>query len=151
MDGPAPLTKDTPIWLSHHQPAEYDRCALIGGRHICRRCLLIWPLAYTFMFLAMAGIRWPRVLDWPLLILLPVPAAIEFVLEHFHRIRYQPSLQTKVTIPMAVALGVGFARYLRDQNDALFWGCTIVYSTIYLAGAYLGAQGAPDNEDPHAR
>lgn len=142
MDGPVPLTNDTPIWLSHHHPAEYDRCALVRGRHVCRRCLLIWPLCYTIMFLALAGVRWPRSLDWPLLILLPVPAAIEFVLEHFHRIAYDRTLQTWVTIPMAVALGVGFERYLNDQNDTLFWGCTIVYSTIYLAAAYLGAQGS---------
>ena len=143
MDGPVPLTKDTPIWLSHHQPAEYDRCVVIRGRHVCHRCLLIWPVVYVVMFAALAGIRWPRALDWPLLILLPVPAAVEFVLEHFHQIPYNRSLQTKVTIPMAIALGVGFERYLRDQNDSLFWGCTIIYSAIYVAAAYIGAQGSP--------
>lgn len=29
---------DTPLWLSHHWPGEYDRCAMVARRHICRRC-----------------------------------------------------------------------------------------------------------------
>jgi hypothetical protein len=129
----------TPLWLSHHSPAQYDRCVLIGRHHVCRRCLLIWPLAYLVMLLALAGLRWPKLLDWPLLIVLPLPATIEFVLEHLKRIPYNRKLQTQVTIPMALALGVGFERYLRDQSDTLFWGCAVVYSTIYLAAVYKGA------------
>ena len=141
MDSPEPAVKDTPLWLSHHQAEEYDRCVVIRGRHVCHRCLLIWPLTYLVMFLALAGLRWPRYMDAPFLILLPVPAAIEFVLEHFHQIAYNRSLQIQVTIPMAVGLGVGFERYLRHQGDGLFWGVTLVYSTIYFAAAYIGAQG----------
>ena len=141
MDGEAAAVKDTPLWLSHHSPAEYDRCVLIRGRHVCHRCLLIWPLTYFVMIVALAGLRWPRVLDGPLLVLLPVPATIEFVLEHFGQIAFNRTLQAQVTIPMAIGLGVGFERYLRDQNDGLFWGCTVIYSTIYLAAAYIGAQG----------
>jgi len=141
MDEPEAAVKDTPLWISHHVPEQYDRCIVVRGRHICHRCLVIWPLAYFVMFAALAGVRWPRFLDWPLLILLPVPATIEFVLEHFHQIPYSRTLQAQVTIPMAIGLGVGFERYLRHQNDGLFWGVTLVYSTIYFAAAYLGAQG----------
>ena len=148
MESRPPAVKDTPLGLSHHSPEEYDRCVLVGKWHVCHRCLLIWPLAYFVMFVALAGVRWPRFLDPWLLILLPIPATIEFVMEHFHQIPYSRTLQAQVTIPMAIGLGVGFERYLRDQNDSLFWAVTIVYSTIYLTAAYIGAQGAPSEPRP---
>ena len=28
-----------PVWLSHHDEREADRCVLIGRTHVCRRCL----------------------------------------------------------------------------------------------------------------
>jgi hypothetical protein len=130
----------TPLWLSHHPPAEYDRCVLVGRHHVCHRCLLIWPVAGLAMFLALAGVRWPTILDWPLLILLPVPATAEFVLEHLGRVRYSRALQAPLTIPMAVGLGVGFERYLRNQADVLFWGCAVGYSAIWFAAAHWGSR-----------
>ena len=36
---------DTPMWLSHHWPSGYDRCTVIAGRHVCRRCLVLYPVA----------------------------------------------------------------------------------------------------------
>ena len=36
---------DTPMYLSHHWPSDYDRCAVVGGMHICRRCLVLYPVA----------------------------------------------------------------------------------------------------------
>jgi hypothetical protein len=90
--------------------------------------------------LALAGARWPTVLDWPLLILLPVPATIEFVLEHLGRIPYRRTLEAPLAIPMAAALGVGFERYLRNHTDILFWGCAIGFSTIWFTAARVGAR-----------
>ena len=40
-----PPVADTPMWLSHHWPSDYDRCAVVAGRHVCRRCLVLYPLA----------------------------------------------------------------------------------------------------------
>ena len=36
----------TPIWLSHHYPEQYDRCVLVGRKHICRRCMALYPLSF---------------------------------------------------------------------------------------------------------
>ena len=33
------------MWHAHHWPDEYDRCTMIGGRPVCRRCLTLYPLA----------------------------------------------------------------------------------------------------------
>ena len=67
------LTGD-PLWLSHHAPADLDRCVTVGGHHVCRRCLLLWPLTFAILALAAAGVRWPRGADGLLLVLLPLPA-----------------------------------------------------------------------------
>src|SRR5438270_6060583 len=97
-----------PMWLSHHYPEDYDRCVRVGNRYICRRCLVLYPVAFLAMALALAGARWPKSLDSVLLVVLPLPAVAEFVLEHLGAIGYRPRFQAAVTVPLGVALGVGF-------------------------------------------
>ena len=132
------LTGD-PLWLSHHAPADLDRCVTIGGHHVCRRCLLLWPLTFAVLVLAGAGIRWPRGADGLLLVLLPLPAVAEFVFEHAGRWGYRPGRQAAFTALLAGALGVGLDRYLHHPGDALWWTVTLVYGVV-CAGAALAAQ-----------
>ena len=131
MTGPG----DTPLWLSHHQPDELDRCAVVAGRHVCRRCLLLWPLTFVVFALALAGVRWPRGADDLLLVLLPLPAVLEFVLEHGGHLPYRPGLQAAVTVPLAAALGVGFDRYVHRPGDTLWWAVVAVYGGVCTASA----------------
>jgi hypothetical protein len=130
----------SPMWLAHHYPDDYDRCVVIGRTHVCRRCIVLYPVAFLVMGLALADVRWPSALDPWLLILLPLPAMAEFVLEHLGRASYQPVRQTILTVPMAVALGVGFARYLDDHLDPLFWGVVLVYGAIGVTATVIGAR-----------
>ena len=50
------MTGGSPLWLSHHPPHELDRCVVVGGRHVCRRCVLLWPLTFVAFALALAGV-----------------------------------------------------------------------------------------------
>ena len=34
-----PPLADTPLWLSHHHPEAYDRCAVVAGRHVVDEAL----------------------------------------------------------------------------------------------------------------
>jgi len=129
-----------PLWLSHHAPADLDRCVTVGGHHVCRRCLLLWPLTFAVLVLAGAGIRWPRGADGLLLVLLPLPAVAEFVFEHAGRWGYRPGRQAAFTALLAAALGVGLDRYLHRPGDALWWTVTVVYGAV-CAGAALAAHG----------
>lgn len=129
----------TPLWLSHHFPEDYDRCVAIGERHVCRRCLVLYPLAFAVMALSMVG-PWPGSLDGWLLVLLPLPALVELVLEHLGVVRYQPVRQVVLTVPLAVALGRGFAIYLDDPTSRLFWGVVLVYGGIGLGTSLWGAR-----------
>lgn len=120
----------TPIWLSHHFPDDYDRCALVGQKHVCRRCLALYPVAFAIVVLAMAGLAWPDSWDTWILVLLPVPGVIEFVLEQIGMIRYSARRTILVTVPLAIALGGGFARYVESPGDALFWSIVLGYGFI---------------------
>ena len=73
---------DTPMWLSHHWPEQYDRCAVIGRRHVCRRCLVLYPLALVAGIAVAVGSWWPHGLDPWVLWLGPLPGVIEFVLDN---------------------------------------------------------------------
>jgi len=134
----------TPLWLSHHFPEHYDRCVVVGTRHLCRRCLALYPLAFAVMAYSLVG-PWPGGLDAWLLVLLPVPAVVEFVLEHLGVIRYQPVRQVLSTIPLAVALGRGFAIYVEDPTSRLFWGVVLVYGSVCVAASVWGARRVRPN------
>lgn len=143
MSRPSAQDSISPLWISHHYPDDYDRCAVVGRTHVCRRCLVLYPVAFAVMVLTLAGARWPSRLDAVLLVVLPLPSVAEFVLEHLGAIRYQSTRQAALTVPLAVALGVGFARYLRHPGDLLFWGVVVVYAGVCLAALFVGARRRP--------
>jgi hypothetical protein len=130
------------MWLAHHFPDDYDRCLVIGGRHVCRRCAVLYPIALAVMALSLAGLHWPTAIDPWLLWLLPLPAVVEFVGEHAGLLRYRPVRQMAVTVPLAVALGRGFAIYVREPGSLLFWGMVIVYGGICGSAALFAARRA---------
>jgi hypothetical protein len=87
---PTPDLPDTPMWLSHHWPGQYDRCAVVGGLHVCRRCLVLYPLALVSGIVVGIGSWWPHRLDAWVLWLFPLPGVIEFVLDNLGLVRYSP-------------------------------------------------------------
>ncbi len=126
------------MWLAHHYPEDYDRCVRVGRHHICRRCLYLYVPAFATLGLALAGVRWPRAADPWLLWLLPLPGVVEFVAEHLGWVGYRPWLQAALAVPMGVALGVGFDRYLHHPSDLLFWAVVVVYGGICGVAAVVG-------------
>jgi hypothetical protein len=122
------------LWLSHHDPAGYDRCVVLAGRRVCRRCLVLYPLTLVVLVVA-RGTGWSAASEALALVVLPLPAVIEFVAEHRGAIRYSPGRQMLVTIPLAVALGAGFDRYLDRRSDPVFWSTVVAYTVICLWSA----------------
>jgi hypothetical protein len=115
------------LFLSHHPPDEYDRCFQIKGRHICRRCAVLYPVAFAVAAASLAGAHWPAGWDRTLLFLLPLPVTLEFLLERFGALRYRPRRQLLLTLLAAPALGRGFARYLIAPGDRLFWTMVLLF------------------------
>jgi hypothetical protein len=126
------MERRTALWLSHHWPEDYDRCARIGHTHVCRRCLWFWPICLGTTVLALAGVRWGSALDPWLLFLLPVPVVVEWWAEHLDVVRYSATRQTVLTVLCAPAVGVGLARYLESPGDPLFWGVVATYAVVCI-------------------
>lgn len=134
-----PPVADTPMWLSHHWPHDYDRCALVAGRHVCRRCLVLYPLALVTGIAVSVGSWWPSGLDPWILWLAPLPGVIEFAADNLGLIGYSPIRQMVLSAGGAVAAGVGYTRYLQDTTDGLVWAVLLTYSLVCLAAAVAGA------------
>jgi hypothetical protein len=126
VKGPAALL------LSHHAPSEHDRCFRIGRCYVCRRCAVLYPVAFVVAGLSLAGKVWPAGWDDRLLWLLPLPVTLELVLERFGALRYRAGRQLLLTLLAAPALGRGFARYLRHPDDRLFWGMVLLFGGASL-------------------
>lgn len=132
------------IWLSHHWSDDEDRCAHIGGRMVCRRCLVLYPVALVAAVAAAAGLRWPSAIDVALLWLLPLPAVMDFVADNLALVRHSPRRQVVVTALLGLALGVAYSRYLHHAGDTLVWSVVAAYGGICVVAA-LGRVRRPSH------
>lgn len=137
---------DTPMWLAHHWPARYDRCAKVGRWHVCRRCLVLYPVAIGVAVLAGFGVRWPDSWDVWLFWLLPIPGVVEFSLDALGVIIHRPRRQMVVSALLAVAYGKILWRYSHHPGDGLVWAVVLTNITICGVAAICGAvlRGGPD-------
>ena len=127
------------MWHAHHWPEDYDRCVMVAGRPLCRRCSTLYPTALGVAFAALAGaVLWPAHLDLWFIWLLSIPATVEFALEQLGVLRYSARRQVAVTLMLAPALGSGFAHELADSWSWEFWGPVIVFSTLWFFAALEG-------------
>ncbi len=131
--------QQSPMWLSHHFPDEYDRCVRMGRHHVCRRCIVLYSISLTVAVAVAAGARlWPTRFDLWIVWLACLPATVEFALEQAGRIRHHPLRQSILTGILAVAFGRGLGAELQDRWDWLFWGPILVYGAIWGGSAILG-------------
>jgi hypothetical protein len=126
----------TPLWLAHHYPEDYDRCVVVLGRHVCRRCLALYPLALVVL-VATAGRHPATAADVAVVAGLPLVGVVEFVAEHLGALAHDPRRQVLTTLPVAIGLGRGLARYLGDHLDPLFWSVVVVYAAVCGAAALV--------------
>jgi hypothetical protein len=98
----------------------------------------VYPVWLAASVLAVAGLRWPEAWDPWVVWLLPLPATIEWWLEHLGRLEYSPGRNVAVSVLAAVGVGVAFARYLERPTDPLFWAVVLTYGIACVVGALLG-------------
>jgi hypothetical protein len=114
----------------------------------------VYPVWSAVSLLAVAGLRWPEGWDPWVVWLLPLPAAIEWWLEHLGRLEYSPGRNVAVSVLAAVGVGVAFARYLEHPTDPLFWAVVLTYGIASVVGALWGSHRgrgtAPTTSDPPA-
>lgn len=139
---PDPWDDPTPMWLSHHWPDEYDRCVRVRGRLVCRRCLVLYPTSLVAALVA-GLVWWPESLDGWLLWVLPLPAVVDFVAEQLRLVRHSPTRLVALTIPLALACGRLYVRYLEDQRDDLVWSVAATYLLVCVVAFFLRAFRRP--------
>jgi hypothetical protein len=135
------------LLLSHHPPSQYDRCIRIGRHHVCRRCAVLYPLAFAVAIASLLGAHWPEAWDRNLLFLLPLPVTLEFVVERLGGIRYRAGRQMALTLLAAPALGRGFARYVANPTDRLFWTMVLLFGGGALLSLLLSRSAAGLNRE----
>jgi hypothetical protein len=134
-------TDETPLWLSHHRPDQYDRCVVIRGRHVCRRCIVLYPTALVAaIVLGIVG-PWPEDLDPWVLWILPLPAVAEFVLEHRHAIKHSPTRLVAFSIPLGIACARMYQLYLHDAGNELVWTVVGLYGGLCVLSVLMKTGG----------
>jgi hypothetical protein len=127
------------MWHAHHWPDEYDRCTMLGGRPVCRRCLTLYPAAIGVGLAFAFGVSlWPAAADPWLIWALCLPATGDFVLEQTGVIRYSARRQVVTTALLAPALGRGLGYELTDTWSWEFWGPVITFCTIWFVATLAG-------------
>jgi len=127
------------MWHAHHWPDEYDRCTMIGGRPVCRRCLTLYPLAVVVAVASLLGLPpWPEAFDVWFIWTLCAPATLDFVGEQLMLIRYSTRRQVSTTAILAPAFGRGLAHELDDSWSGEFWGPVFTFCTIWFFAALAG-------------
>lgn len=127
------------LWRTHHHRDQYDRCVVLGGRHWCRRCLTLYPVAALFAVLTLAGVSaWPASLDLWFIWLPCIPATVDFVAEQLRLVRYSARRQFLTTLLFAPALGRGIGHELQDSFSWELWGPVLCFCTIWFFAAIAG-------------
>ncbi len=129
------------LWRTHHWLDEYDRCALVGGRHVCRRCLTLYPVALAVVLVSFVGLApWPGKLDPVFIWALCVPATLEFFAEKLLGAAYSPRRQVAATALVGLALGRALTHELDHRWTWLFWGPVLVFGAAWFIAAVAKVQ-----------
>ena len=107
---------------------------------MCRRCLVLYPAALlTALMVAVLAPGTPGTLAVALMWMLPIPAVVDWTLEHLGVVAWSPRRQVGVTLVAAPALGIALAAHADRPftHTAVipmaFW--TLVCLTAAMAGA----------------
>lgn len=123
---------DTPMWLAHHHRSERHKCVTISGRHVCRRCLVLYPLSIAIAVLHVLGVL-PDSLDVAVMWLAPIPLVIDWVAEHLGWVRHSPPRQVAVTALAAWPFGIALSRHATDPFELHATAAILTYGAICAA------------------
>lgn len=124
---------------------------MIGGRPVCRRCAVLYPLAIVTAIAEIAG--WiPSGLGTWILWVAPVPMVVEWCAEHVLDARYSPGRQTITSAAAAVSAGIALGRHARSPFEPMASAAMVTYVAICAVAWIVGTRrrGAvidPDWED----
>lgn len=139
------------LWRTHHRRDQYDRCAVIGGRHYCRRCLALHPLSIIIAITSALGYApWPHSWDPWAIWILSGPATIDFVVEQLKIRPYSARRQVAATLITAFAFGRALGYELENRWSPEFWGPLAVFGGLWFAVGYYAHNQAHNQVNEQA-
>jgi len=138
----APFTPTTPMYVSHHEPHDYDRCVVVAGRHVCRRCLVLYPGMIAVAGVELAGAV-PSTVGIALMWLMPLGVVAEWIAEHVGGVAYSARRQVVTTALASVSFGVAFGRHLVHPFEFAATLPAVVFTVICLAAWAVGLRRHP--------
>lgn len=142
------------MWLAHHWPEHYsERCVLIGGRHVCRRCASLYPLGILVAIMsAMGVVPWPESLDPWAIWALSIPATIAYGAEAIGVLKYSAKTQVSTTLIAALAFGRALGYEFLARGSPEFWGPICFFGLVWFlftaAGMWLRRRNTHDHSHP---
>ncbi len=128
------------MWLAHHWPDEYhERCAVVGGRQVCRRCGALYPLGILVAIVSAVGLApWPMSWDPTAIWILCIPATVAYCGEAIGLFRYAPKAQVAAMLITAVGFGRGLGYEFLNRWSPEFWGPVAVFGGIWFMFTMFG-------------
>jgi uncharacterized membrane protein len=121
--------------LSHHPAEKLHLCYQIRiGRHslhFCARCLGLFPAMLLTLFLARLGGPWPEWLVWVILLLMPLPALVDWGTTAASG---RPERANWVRLTTGIGLGVGLGASLFVNSRALL-STPVKAQFVFLLGS----------------
>lgn len=133
----------TALWYTHHHEGQLDRCSIVGGYAVCRRCLVLYPITLVLAAVIIAGGWLPEWTDLWIVVLGPLPMAVEWVGEHLAGWPYRPRRHLFIATTAGIASGVALGRHLLDPFPPAITAVMVAYAVVFLASAWLGSRRQP--------
>lgn len=133
------------MWLSHRHPdpdadIPYgDRCVSIGGRWVCRRCSVLYPIGVVVAFLFAAGIGWPEAWDMTAIWILCIPATVAYCGQALGLFQYDAKVQTAAMAVSSLGFGRGLGYEFTERWSGEFWWPVTVFGGLWFFSTLIGA------------
>jgi len=136
----------TPMWLSHHDPESYDRCVVVAGRHVCRRCIVLYPAMLLVAAVQLSGAI-PPGLGVALMWVAPLGVVAEWFGEHLAGLAYSARRQVVTTGVASLSFGVALGRHLRHPFEGAAAAPAIVFTVVCLLAWFVGSRRTDAHDD----
>lgn len=136
----------TALWYTHHHDDQLDRCVVVGGHAVCRRCLVLYPITLVLAGVILAGWWLPTWTDLWIVVLGPLPMTVEWVGEHVGGWPYRPRRHLFIATTAGIASGVALGRHLGDAFPPAITAVMVTYAVIFLCSAWWGSRRRPVDE-----
>lgn len=134
----------TPLWVSHHRADQVDHCVRVGRLHVCRRCLVLYPVVVvTAVVVATVDPVASPLVGLGVVVAL-IPFLVDWVTEHLGFTAYSAPRSALVSVIGALGLGSALGVHVHHPFEPLVTVPVAVVAAAAALVAVLGRWSRPD-------